>query len=251
MGRHDHRRALPLLGDERRTYLRKGDEFIRATAPDGTKLPAYFATNVRQTNPNDEYMKDLWSCPPVWIDFPDLEEYHNPNGQARPVLLGRAVAERFKAAPPRASGTIQTYYSYTEGVWAEEHLRASKAAEEATVLAGNLLALSRLAGAPLDRQDKLGRLWRTLLKYQDHDATWIEVTDLRRKAINQFHQVVAQDRNLMSEVAATLLQRDTNAIAVFNGLPRPSCGFAGSRRRSSPRRRGEVSEGGREVRGFC
>ena len=212
---------FPLLGHEHGTYLRKGDEFIRATAPDGTKLPAYFATNVRQTKPNNEYMKDLWSCPPLWIDFPDLEEYHNPNGQARPVLLGPAVAARFKAAPPRASGKIQTYYSYTESVWAEEHLRASKAAEEATVLAGNLLALSRLAGRPLDRQDKLGLLWRTLLKYQDHDATWIEVTDLRRKAIGQFQQVVTEDRKLMSEVAASLLQRDTNSIAVFNGVPRP------------------------------
>jgi hypothetical protein len=210
-----------LRGDERRTYLAKGDEFIWATAPDGTKLPAYFATNVRETNPNDEYMKDLWSCPPVWIDFPDLEEYHNPNNQARPVLLGPAVAERFKVAPPRASGKIQTCYSYTEGVWAEEHLRASKAAEEATVLAGNLLAMSRLAGAPLDRQDKLNALWRTVLKYQDHDVTWIEVTDLRRKAIGQFQQVVAEDRKLMDEVAAALVQPNTNSLAVFNGSPRP------------------------------
>jgi hypothetical protein len=210
-----------LLGHERGTYLRKGDEFIRATAPDGTKLPAYFATNVRQTKTNDEYMKDLWSCPPLWIDFPDLEEYHNPNGQARPVLLGPALVERFKAAPPRASGKIQGYYSYTEGIWAEEHLRASKMAEDATVLAGNLLALSRLAGRPLDRQEKLNDLWRTVLKYQDHDATWIEVTDLRRKAISQFQHVVTEDRKLMSEVAASLLQRDTNSIAVFNGVARP------------------------------
>lgn len=210
-----------LLGHERGTYLRKGDEFIHATAPDGTKLPAYFATNVRQTNSNDEYMKDLWSCPPVWIDFPDLEEYHNPNGMARPVLLGAALAERFKAAPPRASGKIQCYYSYVEGVWAEQHLRANKAAEEATVQAGNLLAMARLAGVPLDRQEKLNDLWRTVLKYQDHDVTWIEVTDLRRKAIGQFQQVVADDRKLMGEVAATLVQPDANSLAVFNGLPRP------------------------------
>jgi hypothetical protein len=210
-----------MLGHESGTYLLKGDEFIRATAPDGTKLPAYFATNVRQTKPNDEYMKDLWSCPPLWIDFPDLEEYHNPNDLARPVLLGPALAERFKAAPPRASGKIQSYYSYTEGIWAEEHQRASKMAEEATVQAGNLLAMARLAGVPLDRQDKLNDLWRTVLKYQDHDATWIEVTDLRRKAIGQFQHVVAEDRKLMGEVAAALVQPDPSSIAVFNGLPRP------------------------------
>ena len=209
------------LGHESGPYLRKDDEFINVTAPDGTKLPAYFATNVRQTNPNDAYMKDLWGCPPVWIDFPDLEEYHNPNGMARPVLLGSALAERFKAAPPRASGKIQNYYSYAEGVWAEEHLRANKAAEEATVQAGNLLAMARLAKVPLDRKEKLSDLWRTVLKYQDHDVTWIEVTDLRRKAIGKFQHVVAEDRKLMGEVAASLVHPDTKSLAVFNGLPRP------------------------------
>jgi hypothetical protein len=209
------------LGHESGIYLRKGEEFINTHAPDGTNLPGYFATAVRSTKPNDEYMKDLWSCPPLWIDFPDLEEYHNPIAWARPVLLGPAVEERFKAAPPRACGTIQIGYCYTEGIWAEEHLRASKAAEESTVLVGNMLAMSRLAGKPLDRQDKLGLLWRTVLKYQDHDATWIEVTDLRRKAIDQFKNVVAEDRKLMGEVAASLVQPDPNSIAIFNGLPRP------------------------------
>ena len=209
------------LGHESGIYLRKGEEFIHTHAPDGTNIPGYFATAVRSTKPNDEYMKDLWSCPPLWIDFPDLEEYHNPIAWARPVMLGPAVEERFKAAPPRACGTIQIGYCYTEGIWAEEHLSASKAAEESTVLAGNMLAMSRLAGKPLDRQDKLGLLWRTVLKYQDHDATWIEVTDLRRKAIDQFKNVVAEDRKLMGEVAASLVQPDPNSVAIFNGLPRP------------------------------
>ncbi|MEI8045047.1 MAG: LamG domain-containing protein, partial [Verrucomicrobiota bacterium] len=116
---------------------------------------------------------------------------------------------------------IQSYYSYAEGVWAEEHLRANRAAEEATIQAGNLLAMARLAGVPLDRQEELNDLWRTVLKYQDHDVTWIELTDLRRKAIGQFQHVVAEDRKLMGDVAATLVHPDTNSLAVFNGLARP------------------------------
>ena len=213
--------AFQLLGDERRAYLRKGDEFLRATALDGTQLPAYFATNVRQTIPDDEYMKDLWSCPPLWIDFPDLEEYHNPTPRARTVRLGSALAERFKAAPPRAQGTIQTYYSYTEGVWAEEHLRASKAAEEGLVLLGDVLAMARQAGAPVDLQEQLNALWRQALKYQDHDVTWIEVTDLRRKAIAQFQHIAAECRKLTGQVTASLVRANTNTIAVFNGVPKP------------------------------
>ena len=102
-------------------YFKRGDEFIQALGLDGTGLPAYFATNVRHTNPNDEQMKDFWSSPPVWIDFPDLEEFHNPLERwATPALLERALEERGKVAPPRAKGQVRTYQSYVEGVWAEE-----------------------------------------------------------------------------------------------------------------------------------
>lgn len=119
-------------------YLRKGNEFINATALDGTSLPAYLPTYCGDFDPNTEQMRDLWSSPPVWIDFPDMAEYHNPLGKlAKPALLEHALDERLKVAPPRASGRVSTYESYVEGVWAEEHLRANRLAEENAVLAGD------------------------------------------------------------------------------------------------------------------
>ena len=210
-----------LLGHESGAYLKKGDEFIRAAALDGTTVPAYFATNVRDrsTQDNGAMAKDLWGCPPIWIDFPDLEEYHNPNGWAAPVLLGKALQERIKAAPPRAEGTLHTYYSYVEGLGAEEHLRKNKAAEEAAALAGNLLSMARLAGRPLDRQDALHSIWRTILKYQDHDATWLDAIDLRRKAIGKFEEGILLSRKLMAQAAQRLVEDDAASLSVFNALP--------------------------------
>ncbi len=139
--------SFKLLGHERGTYIKKGDEFILAEALDGTAIPAFFATNVRQTKWHDEMIKDMWGCPPVWIDFPDLEEYHNPQELADPVLLEEVISERHQISPPKSRGVLHAYYSYAaEGIWAEEHLRASKRAEEAAVMAGAMRALAVLAG---------------------------------------------------------------------------------------------------------
>jgi hypothetical protein len=217
------RGPFEILGHEAGNYMRKGSEFIQAEAPDGTGIPTYFATNVRDKTVRESCIeRDRWSPPPIWIDFPDLAEFHNPKAGATPVLLGQALAERVKVAPPRGAGEVRTYYTYNaEGVWAEAHARAGKEAEEMAVQAGNLLALARLAGHPMDKQAALDALWRKILKYQDHDATWIEVTDLRRKAIDKFGEAVAEARALMQEVAGRLTKPAADTVTVFNGLAHP------------------------------
>ena len=210
-----------LLGSGR-YYLKKGDEFIQVTGLDGRGLPAYCATEVGPNGPNEEYMKDLWSCPPVWITFPDMEEFHNPLEKwARTALLEQALDARLKVAPPRAKGRVASYESYAEGVWAEELLRANHQAVQAAVLAGNLLGFAQLAGVTESRQAELRKIWQTILKYQHHDVAWIEVTDLRRTAVKQLEQAAAGSRRLMGEVAAQLAARDEQSLAVFNGLPHP------------------------------
>jgi hypothetical protein len=201
--------------------VKRGDEFIDAAALDGTTIPAYFPAN-GNANQTLEMMHDLWSCPPVLVWFPDMEEYHNPRqDQAGTTTLAAALDERFKAAPPRAKGQVHTYWSYTEGVWAEELSRNNRTAEEAAVLAGNLLAMARLAGTPADKQGALDGIWHDILKYQHHDVAWIEVTDLRRKAIDCYKKMVADSRALMDDVAAGLVEKNEDSVAVFNSLPRP------------------------------
>jgi hypothetical protein len=203
-------------------YLKRGDEFIHAEALDGTTIPAYFPTHARHTDPVAEEMKGFWSCPPVWIDFPDLSEYENPLGdRAAAVLLEDALNERFQAAPPRARGQVHTYWSYVEGVWAEELLRCGRSAEGAATLAGNLLAMTRLAGVPVRQQSRLRGIWRTILKYQHHDVMWIEVTDLRRKAIEKFKETIAGSHCLLARAAGRLARANRRTLTVFNGVARP------------------------------
>ncbi|MGA2177929.1 MAG: hypothetical protein ABSH38_23520 [Verrucomicrobiota bacterium] len=204
-------------------YLAKGAEFINATALDGTSLPAYFPTYCSDFDPNTVQMRDLWSTPPLWIDFPDMAEYGNPlDKRAKPVLLEHALDERFQAAPPRASGRVGTFESYVEGVWAEEHLRANHLAEENAVLAGNLLAMAKRAGPPEEnRQTELRDIWNTILKYEHHDVMWIEVTDLRRKAITNFLDCIERSRKLMAEAATQLVEKPDRSVAIFNGASQP------------------------------
>lgn len=202
-------------------YLRKGCEFINASALDGSSVPAYFPTmDPTMHTVHAAWMRDLWGPPPLLLTFPDMEEYHNPlAGWAKPVLLEHALDERFKAAPPRASGRVSTYESYDEGVWAEEYLRANRLAEENAVLAGDLLAMGKLAGhSDENLHAKLGDIWRTILKYEHHDVTWIEVTDLRRQGITNFLYSVKGSRQLMAEVATQLVEKADDSEAVFNGL---------------------------------
>lgn len=213
--------TFDLYGYEQAYHLKKGDDFITVQALDGTAIPGFFTTNVRLTTPAIQVGRDLWSAPPVLIDFPDLEEYHNPwEGKAKPVLLDKAAANRLKAAPPRATGQVYSYYSYCEGLWAEAHQRASKRAEDYAIQAGNLLAMSRLKDRSPELQEKLDALWKTILKYQDHDATWTEMSDLRQKAINRFLQCTESAAELMATAGKAMLTPDDGRITAFNGLPR-------------------------------
>ncbi len=104
-------------------------------------------------------------------------------------------------------------------MWGEELLRANRAAELAAVMAEGVQAMGRQAGSSLDRTEELGKIWRTIIKYQCHDVMWIETTDLRRKGINHDNEGAAKTHTIMGEIAGTLMGSDGNSLAIFNGLP--------------------------------
>ena len=210
-----------LMTQEGEVRAKQGDEFFHATALDGTLLPAYLPSSPH-VDPTLETMRDTCRCAPIIVHFPDMEEFHNPLGnRAETVILGDALEERFRAAPPRAKGIVHTFWSYAEGVWAEELLRTNRAAEEAAVLAGDLAAMGKLAGMTLDHQPELAKIWRTILKSQHHDISWIEVTDLRRKAIDADKGAIDEARHIMADAAGRLVAKDDNSLAIVNSLPRP------------------------------
>jgi len=69
--------SFRLLGHESGTYVKKGDEIIDAEALDGTTIPAYLATNVRQTKWHDEMMKTMDSATdPLWTVIREGGPFH-------------------------------------------------------------------------------------------------------------------------------------------------------------------------------
>jgi len=210
---------LELISDGCAVRVKQGDEFFHATALDGTSLPGYFPSSPF-LNPTLERMRDTLRQPPILVHFPDMEEFHNPQPLAEPVLLGDALEERIKVAPPRAKGMVHTFWSYAEGVWAEELLRANRAAEESAILAGNVAAMGKLAGLKSDNQAELDRVWRTILKGQHHDIAWNEVTDLRRKTINADRRMEEDSRRIVADVAERLATKDDGSVVVVNPTPR-------------------------------
>ncbi len=203
-----------------------GDEFIEAVGLDGSQIPFYLQISMgwEQTIEERELQQDLVSTPKIWFAFPDLaevdretfEEYHSLFDW---VLLGDALTERYKAAPSRAKAKIFSNWSYIEGVWAEELLRANKKAEEAAVLAEQIYCMGKMAGVGVDKSNEIKEIWNTILKSQHHDISWIEVTDLRRKSINRLKQATENCNQMMADVAQKLVGKDDGSIAVFNGLP--------------------------------
>jgi hypothetical protein len=204
-----------------------GDEFVEAVGLDSSEIPIYLQTEMgwEQSSEQRELQQDLYSTPKIWFAFPDLaevdqetfEEYHSLFDW---VLLRDALMERYRLSPSRAKAKVFSYWSYIEGVWAEELLRKIKSAEEMAVLAEQVNSMGKLAGLPINKHNDIKEIWKTILKSQHHDISWIEVTDLRRKSINRLQKAIDTCNEMMTEVAQKLVDKDDNSIAVFNGYPR-------------------------------
>jgi len=199
-----------------------GCEFINAVGLDGSKIPLYI---LEHADIEDEIQQDLTSGSKMWYEFPDLREIDENKYQDKKqlfdwVLLRDALLERYKQAPPKADAKIYTYWSYTEGLWAEELLRKTHQAEQMAVLAEQIHSMAKLAGLDLNENRQIKQIWETILKTQHHDISWLEVTDLRRKSINRMDKAIEKCINIMKEAAQKITTRDNDYIAVFNGMPK-------------------------------
>jgi hypothetical protein len=206
------------------TIFIRGEEFIDAQALDGSCLPAYLSQF--DTDFKHAIDRDLYGPPPVWFYIPDLEEVDQKTYDEWSVmfdfmLLEKALAERVKLAPPRTKARVYSYWSYVEGVWAEELQRKNREAERTALLAESIQAMASLARSSAGMNDEIREIWRTICKYQHHDVEWIEVTHLRRKAINYLTEGMVRNRQIMEDIGKTLVDADPESIAAFNGLARP------------------------------
>ena len=211
-------------------FLRE-EEFVWAEALDGTQLPFYLVEPIQGSFNGDWNIKraidlGLGGPPPVWLYCPDMEEIEQKSCDEVAelfdfVLLETELLKRAQEAPPHARARICSYWSYAEGVWGEELLRAIGAAEHAALMAEAVQAMGRQAGVSIDRSEELGQIWRTIVKYQCHDVMWIETTDLRRKGINRDNECAARSRTITNEIAGMLVESEANSLAIFNASPFP------------------------------
>ena len=207
----------------------RGSEFVNATSLDGTSVPFYFSMG--GGNPDNDspigniFRKDLYAPPPIRLWYPDMIEvggklHEKITSLYDFVLLEPALKERIQQVPPKATARIHSYWSYNEGTWAEELLRTNVAADRLALLAESMQCMAKLAGSSVDYSDELQKIWHSILKYQHHDISWNEVTDLRRRSINHFKDGMKANQQIMDDIAASLVEKDDGAVSIFNGLPR-------------------------------
>lgn len=216
-----------LVGQEGVYETVTGDEFVEAVGLDGSAIPMYLQGGLgwEEETEHRELQQDLYSTGKIWFAFPDLaeidrEDFEEYRSLFDWVLLRDALVERWRVSLARAKARLFSYWSYIEGVWAEELLRKMKSAEEMAVLAEQMCCMARLAGLRIDRHDDIKEIWKTILKSQHHDISWIEVTDLRRKSINRLKEAIGSCNDIMGAVGDKLIEKDNSSVAVFNGLPR-------------------------------
>jgi len=223
------------LGFREHPQLIHGDEFVEAVSPDGSSIPLYLeCLNCDYLDPTGdiesyisrEIVKDLYAGPPFWRSIPDMEEitsdlYNSVKKFFDFTSYEEALQERLEVSPPRAKARLYSYWSYIEGMWADELLRKNKEAEETAIMMEALDCLGTLAGYKKNNEKEIEKVWHTILKYQHHDVYWHEVTDLRRKAINYLGTEIDKCQEIMTDISDNILKKNTDSIAVFNVLPTP------------------------------
>jgi hypothetical protein len=216
-----------LVGQEGVYETVTGDEFVEAVGLDGSAIPMYLQGGLgwEEEKEHRELQQDLYSGPKIWFAFPDLSEVDDETFEEYRllfdwVLLRDALVERWRVSPARAKARLFSYWSYIEGVWAEELLRKMKSAEEMAVLAEQMSCMAKLGGQQVGRGADIKQIWKTILKSQHHDISWIEVTDLRRKSINRLKKAIDSCNDIMGAAGEKLIEKDNSSVAVFNGLPR-------------------------------
>jgi len=203
-----------------------GQEFIISQGLDGSGIPTYLWSPRWHPGMKAQLEMDLISGPKIHYEFPDLvevdqEHYDRYRHIYDWVLLDDALDERIQASPPTATASIYTYWSYLEGVWAEELMRNIKLAEETAVMAEQIQAMGSIAQTGVERSADIKDIWKEILKSQHHDISWIEVTDLRRKSIIRLKETRDRANGIMGEITTRLVNKDPSFVAIFNGQPNP------------------------------
>ena len=204
-----------------------GNGFIDFVGLDGSEIPFYLQVGLGWDNLKLEkkMQQDMYSGPKLFNVFPDLEEVDGANFEKYYrifdwVILKDALNEFYSDSLQKPKGRVYSNWSYNEGVWAEELFRTMRTLEAYALLAEQMNVMAFLNGSGLDRSDEIKKIWKTILKSQHHDISWIEVTDLKRKNVDLLKNAIEESKGIMNDLSSELITPDNNSLAFFNGLPR-------------------------------
>ena len=239
-----------------------GEDFTYWKGLDGTIIPLYLSMPApseskeihdvfdRYSRPNsrkrrmedgssfDSFMerekqKDPVNVPTLLIENPDMkrldDEYYlerDSNGEFS--LLGSALHQRLQSSSITSAAQLYAYWSYIEGVWAEEMSRKNKEAEIAVLQAEALNAMKWILNGKSKNLEQFDEIWKKILSSQHHDVYWIETTDLKRKSLSWLNEAIKSSEMISNKVGIELAEQiDTRwitlgeALVLFNTLSRP------------------------------
>ena len=170
---------------------------------------------------NRERYKAPVNVPKILIETPDMKRLSGEYVQSRGAVcsfstLSDALEACIHARSPKGTASLYAYWSYIEGVWAEQMSRTNRKAETAVFLAEALDAL-RVSLRGGDASDTSG-IWRKILSSQHHDVYWIETTDLKRRAIKWLDDAIGDSQALCHASLQSIFESSGSAPSRSDGL---------------------------------
>jgi hypothetical protein len=153
-----------------------------------------------------EVQKGLYRSSGLIITAPDMEEideerYRFIRSMGESVLLDDAILNEVNTQKPNWKVKLCTYWSYSEGQWAEAVYR--KVRETESML---LAEETQTAVLGAKKRECFDSDWEIVLTAMHHDVNWVEVTDLKAKYIAKMDEVLERSKRHL----AALLDGDVD-----------------------------------------
>lgn len=204
-------------------------EFLNWVGLDGSDVALYLTPHrcpVREWVTR-ENAAGLMSGPGILLENRDLldvtPEWLQERQGIEMVLLDEAFRERVFQTPPHGRARHYTYWSYVEGIRAEELSRANWIAEKAVLQLEALDAMAHITASHTPHNTD--EMWKKILKSQHHDAACFCAPGLRGKAIGWLEEVRHAATELSCETVNGLAERvrtdsrEGIPLIVFHTLP--------------------------------
>jgi hypothetical protein len=228
--------AMTIIGSSRHPHLVANDYSSRLTPAgtdsvaswqglDGTEIPLVVVgitdAHLNIARVRTESHAGLYRCSGLAIFAPDMQEisqehYDQIRLYGKSVLLDEALLEEVSTHRATWKVRLYSYWSYSEGEWAEAVVRQIRKAEALLFAEESLTAVCGMEGRQGFETDL-----RTVLAAMHHDVNWIGITDLKKTYLARLEQVMNRSRVRIAELHGGSGTREATGkrIQIVNPLP--------------------------------